>query len=73
MCGFAGTINSPSLIERARLAEVAGAVSFRGPDRCRLKIFDEDWEEHDAGVNALFFNRLAILDVDERSDQPFER
>ena len=72
MCGFAGTINSADLIERAGLAEVAGAVSFRGPDRCRLKIFNEDWEEHDAGVNALFFNRLAILDIEERSDQPFE-
>ena len=72
MCGFAGAINSPFAIEQPAWAKLAGAVSFRGPDRCGLGIFDDNWQEQSSGNNALFFNRLAILDLDQRSDQPFE-
>ncbi len=72
MCGFGGIINGPQQHERATVGRVAGTVSFRGPDSCGIRIYDSQLENASAGNTALFFNRLAILDLDPRSDQPFE-
>lgn len=72
MCGFGGIINSRKLISRQRLKTIADRVSFRGPDSCGIRILNTDLQRTEEGVHALFFNRLAIMDLDPRSDQPFE-
>ncbi|HUQ66136.1 MAG TPA: asparagine synthase (glutamine-hydrolyzing) [Flavitalea sp.] len=72
MCGFGGIINSEKLLNTNRLKKISGTVSFRGPDSCGLRIYDNDFHEAEEGNTAIFFNRLAIIDLDKRSDQPFE-
>jgi asparagine synthase (glutamine-hydrolysing) len=72
MCGFAGIINNSFSVSRKQIADIAAKVSFRGPDSHRVNLYDERLESKDRGNNALFFNRLAIMDLDMRSDQPFE-
>ena len=52
--------------------EIARKVSFRGPDSCRVNLYNEELTASVQGNNAVFFNRLAIIDLDPRSDQPFE-
>jgi asparagine synthase (glutamine-hydrolysing) len=54
------------------LDAAAEKVSFRGPDRRRIRLFTDDLVPAESGNNAFFFNRLAIIDLDQRSDQPFE-
>ena len=53
------------------MADIAAKVSFRGPDSCGIRIFDRGMKPGGEGNTALFFNRLAIMDLDHRSDQPF--
>ena len=72
MCGFGGIINSGEPVSKKQLAKIAGDVKFRGPDSCGLLILDNSLNKTDTGNSALFFNRLAIIDLDPRSDQPFE-
>src|SRR5215475_6068695 len=72
MCGFAGLLNNSFAVQRAQIADIAKKVSFRGPDSCVIKVYDDQMNETDHGRNALFFNRLAIIDLDPRSNQPFE-
>lgn len=72
MCGFAGVLNSSSTIHNRQLQAVAAKVSFRGPDSCGTRIYNSDMQAATEGVHALFFNRLAIIDLDARSNQPFE-
>ena len=72
MCGFAGILNNSFFIQREQLAEISRKVSFRGPDNCGLRIYDHQLNPAQNGNNAVFFNRLAIIDLDARSDQPFE-
>ena len=72
MCGFGGILNSSNLINSSRVAGIADQVSFRGPDNCRLRIYNESFESATVGNHFIFFNRLAIIDLDSRSDQPFE-
>jgi asparagine synthase (glutamine-hydrolysing) len=72
MCGFGGILNNKFSVRQKQLAGIAAAVSFRGPDNCGLRFYDEFLQAADQGKNALFFNRLAILDLDPRSNQPFE-
>lgn len=72
MCGFAGILNNTFPVRQSHLAAIAAAVNFRGPDDCGLRFYDEHLHSAEEGRNALFFNRLAIIDLDPRSNQPFE-
>jgi len=72
MCGFAGVLNSKQEIKKEEIRSYARAVSFRGPDSCGIRILNNELKNSDSGNHALFFNRLAIVDLDSRSDQPFE-
>jgi asparagine synthase (glutamine-hydrolysing) len=72
MCGFAGVINNSALINGDELSDTAQQTSFRGPDNCGTRILNEQLQATETGNTALFFNRLAILDPDPRSNQPFE-
>ena len=72
MCGFAGIINNDFPVHKKQLADIAACTQFRGPDSCGLRIYNEEMLESPAGIHAFFFNRLAIIDIDPRSNQPFE-
>jgi asparagine synthase (glutamine-hydrolysing) len=72
MCGFGGVINNHKPLHKSEVGRIASLVDFRGPDSCGIRIFDENLQDTESGNNALFFNRLAIIDLDARSDQPFE-
>jgi|GEM_PF-1241161 len=73
MCGFGGIINWKRTITRETLSTTAEKVSFRGPDDTGLRLYDSNFvRQQDQGEIALFFNRLAIIDLDKRSNQPFE-
>src|SRR3974390_908736 len=72
MCGFAGVLNNSFPISRETCFEIARKVSFRGPDSCEVRIYDEFLGPGDEGNNAFFFNRLAVIDFVAKSNQPFE-
>ena len=72
MCGFGGVIGHKEMLTAGDVAGVASHVRFRGPDSCGIRILDDALKAAESGRNALFFNRLAIIDIDSRSDQPFE-
>lgn len=73
MCGFGGTINWKKKVTIEKLTKAANAVSFRGPDNTDLRLYDLNFKEQQSeGEIAVFFNRLAIIDLDKRSNQPFE-
>jgi Asparagine synthase (glutamine-hydrolyzing) len=72
MCGLAGLLNNTFLVNRQQVSPIAKMVDFRGPDSCGIRIYNSEMESADTGNNILFFNRLAILDLDQRSNQPFE-
>lgn len=72
MCGFGGAINLRSPLQHADVVDIAAQVKFRGPDSCGIRILDENLRACDQGKHVIFFNRLAIIDLDKRSDQPFE-
>jgi asparagine synthase (glutamine-hydrolysing) len=65
MCGIAGIVGPDGASEET-LARMAGAMAHRGPDG------QGTWADGGCGLG---FRRLAIIDLDERSDQPlhFER
>lgn len=68
MCGFAGVVafDEKFRVTRESLEAMAGCVSHRGPDGRGFHL------GHAAGTWAsLSHVRLAILDPDPRSDQPF--
>ncbi len=60
MCGIAGTVGGAAP-DRALLTRMAGAMAHRGPDG------EGVWTDSVAG---LAFRRLAIIDLDPRSNQP---
>ena len=60
MCGIAGTAGGAPP-DRELLARMAAAMAHRGPDGQGV------WHDGAAG---LAFRRLAIIDLDERSNQP---
>jgi asparagine synthase (glutamine-hydrolysing) len=60
MCGIAGVVG-PSVPEDELLRRMAERMSHRGPDS------QETWHDERAG---FAFRRLAIIDLDHRSDQP---
>jgi asparagine synthase (glutamine-hydrolysing) len=73
MCGLFGVINSETNIEITTLQRLAQAVSFRGPNYTGTVCYDLSFQRNDkAGPHALFHNRLSIIDLNERSNQPFE-
>src|SRR4029078_3712777 len=72
MCGLAGLLNNAFFINRQQVSHIAKMVDFRGPDSCGIKVYNDEMEIAETGNNILFFNRLAILDLDQRSNQPFE-
>jgi asparagine synthase (glutamine-hydrolysing) len=60
VCGIAGTVGGAPP-DREQLARMAAAMAHRGPDGQGV------WSDAVAG---LAFRRLAIIDLNERSDQP---
>lgn len=73
MCGFGGILNgNEAQISVQRLQEIANKVSFRGPDNTTVKVFNNDFQNLSRGNIGFFFNRLAIIDLEPRSNQPFE-
>jgi asparagine synthase (glutamine-hydrolysing) len=71
MCGFAGVVTWEERyrVTRATLERMSAAVAHRGPDGEGYH-FDGDATQERPQV-ALAFRRLAILDPDPRSNQPF--
>jgi len=67
MCGFAGFL-APNDIDAAaaRLETASAALRHRGPDG------NGTWMDRNHGIG-LAHRRLAILDLDRRSDQPMSR
>jgi len=65
MCGIAGSIG-PKAPSRARIDRALSLMRNRGPDQ-------QAFHEAELGGNrvTLLFSRLAILDLDPRSHQPF--
>ena len=72
MCGLAGVLNNAFSIDADQLAGICRKVSFRGPDSSIQRLYDEQLHPGEQGNTAVFFNRLAIIDLDPRSNQPFE-
>jgi asparagine synthase (glutamine-hydrolysing) len=73
MCGFGGIINWKSKTSFDALSSTASKVSFRGPDNTGIRLYDYNFGKQETeGEVGLFFNRLAIIDLDKRSNQPFE-
>jgi asparagine synthase (glutamine-hydrolysing) len=72
MCGFAGILNNSFPLSEETCWDIAQKSSFRGPDSCRIRLYNEYLKASPSGNNAVFFNRLAIIDLDARSNQPFE-
>ncbi len=73
MCGFAGVVTwddryrvSPETLKR-----MSAAVAHRGPDGEGFHINHHEQATPERPQVALVFRRLAILDPDPRSDQPF--
>ena len=72
MCGFAGILNNRFPLTYSQMEEIRRKVSFRGPDSNAVKLYDSNLRPDLQGHTAFFFSRLAIIDLDQRSDQPFE-
>ncbi len=73
MCGFAGVVTwddryrvSPETLKR-----MSDSIAHRGPDGEGFHINHQDQVTADRPQVALAFRRLAILDPDPRSNQPF--
>ncbi len=65
MCGIYGTTVS---YNQAILKEKMKLISFRGPDFSKI----EKYNLQNGGELILGHNRLSIIDLDSRSNQPFE-
>jgi asparagine synthase (glutamine-hydrolysing) len=73
MCGFAGVVawDERYRTSRETLATMSAAVAHRGPDG-EGSFFNHEKEIGGRGPQcAMAFRRLAILDLDERANQPF--
>jgi asparagine synthase (glutamine-hydrolysing) len=71
MCGFGGVFNSKSSLNISFVEKIAFKVNFRGPDYTNVIVFDQNFSHSNVGNSALFFNRLAVIDLNARSNQPF--
>ncbi|MFE9092945.1 asparagine synthase (glutamine-hydrolyzing) [Streptomyces sp. NPDC007264] len=66
MCGFVVLINRPADDAGCPRADPCEAIAHRGPDASgHLRLQGADW------CVELHFRRLAVVDLDERSNQPF--
>ena len=64
MCGFLGQISANDFVDKSKFNSALELISYRGPDAANIKSLSE---------NAYFgHHRLAILDLDQASNQPFE-
>jgi asparagine synthase (glutamine-hydrolysing) len=72
MCGFGGIINSSVKQHSKHLSTIARKVNFRGPDNTRVVVYDSEFNAVEEGSVGIFFNRLAIIDLGDRANQPFE-
>ncbi len=74
MCGFAGIVtwDARQRITRPVLAAMSARIAHRGPDGEGLYLNHEDEIDRDRPQCGLVHRRLAILDLDERSLQPFD-
>jgi asparagine synthase (glutamine-hydrolysing) len=73
MCGFAGVIawDERYRCSRQTLAKMSAAVAHRGPDGEGFHVNHDEQITSDHPQVSLAFRRLAILDPDPRSMQPF--
>ena len=73
MCGFAGVVSWDERyrVGRATLARMSAAVAHRGPDGEGFYVNHDREASAGRPHAALAFRRLAVLDPDPRSDQPF--
>ena len=73
MCGFAGVIawDEKYRVSRETLGKMSAAIAHRGPDGEGFHFSDDAPITPDRPQVALAFRRLAILDPDPRSMQPF--
>jgi len=62
MCGISGILNTQQVVDVSRVEKMISAIDHRGPDD--KKVF-----RHKQGI--FGFTRLSIIDVDDRSMQPF--
>ena len=62
MCGFLVTVSKKDAINESIHRESLSLINHRGPDSTNVINDKRFW---------LGFNRLSILDLDERSSQPF--
>ena len=70
MCGFGGIFNSKNQLNYKFVSDIATRVNYRGPDSCNVIVFDDSYSHSNSGNSAVFFNRLAVLDLNSRSNQP---
>ena len=73
MCGFGGIFNSKNQLNYKFVSDIATRVNYRGPDSCNVIVFDDSYSHSNSGNSAVFFNRLAVLDLNSRSNQPFHK
>jgi asparagine synthase (glutamine-hydrolysing) len=73
MCGFAGVVtwDDRYRVSPETLRRMSAAIAHRGPDGEGFHINHQDQVTPDRPQVALAFRRLAILDPDPRSNQPF--
>ena len=73
MCGFAGVVawDDRYRVSRETLGRMGAAVAHRGPDGEGHYLNHEQEVTRERPQVALAFRRLAILDPDPRSNQPF--
>jgi asparagine synthase (glutamine-hydrolysing) len=73
MCGFAGIVtwDERYRVDRETLRRMSAAVAHRGPDGEGEYFNHHEQITSDRPQVALAFRRLAILDPDPRSNQPF--
>ncbi|MCW6531215.1 asparagine synthase (glutamine-hydrolyzing) [Sphingomonas sp. MMSM20] len=64
MCGIAGIIDRSDRVDEGLLAQLGAALSHRGPDGQQIWLSDNR-------LCGLVHTRLAIIDVEARSNQPF--
>lgn len=64
MCGFLGQIKASGSVNKINFSNALQVISHRGPDANDIKILSER--------AYLGHHRLAILDLDDSSNQPFE-
>lgn len=70
MCGFGGYFNHFDNFNLNEINNIASLVNHRGPDSSKVINLDKDKSGKNIN-NMMFFNRLAIIDLEKRSDQPF--